>query len=82
MVTIVEGIRYILPALVKGIRLLEMFTHHHQEWGLSELTRAFKLPRSTFYRLAPDRYPHHGKFLRSNPKGEHQTLFLLKCPTG
>ena len=29
--------RYIVPGLVRGMRLLEQFTHNQQEWGLSEL---------------------------------------------
>ena len=43
--------RYIVPGLVRGIRLLELFTHKQQEWGLSELARALHMPRSTVFRL-------------------------------
>jgi len=44
--------RYLVPGLVRGMRLLEKFTHSQQEWGLSELARELKLPRSTVFRLA------------------------------
>ena len=43
--------RYIVPGLLRGMRLLEQFTHNQQEWGLSELARALQLPRSTVFRL-------------------------------
>ena len=43
--------RYIVPGLVRGMRLLEQVTHNQQEWGLSELARALHLPRSTVFRL-------------------------------
>jgi DNA-binding IclR family transcriptional regulator len=44
--------RYLVPGLVRGMRLLEKFTHNQQEWGLSELARVLELPRSTVFRLA------------------------------
>jgi len=43
--------RYIVPGLVRGMRLLEQFTHKQQEWRLSELARALQMPRSTVFRL-------------------------------
>jgi len=43
--------RYIVPGLVRGMRLLEQFTHKQQEWRLSELARALHMPRSTVFRL-------------------------------
>ena len=43
--------RYIVPGLVRGMRLLEQFTHKQQEWRLSELARTLNMPRSTVFRL-------------------------------
>ena len=43
--------RYLVPGLMRGMRLLEKFTHNQQEWRLSELARALELPRSTVFRL-------------------------------
>lgn len=44
--------RYLVPGLVRGLRLLELFDRAHPEWSLSELAAAAELPRSTAYRLA------------------------------
>ena len=43
--------RYLVPGLMRGMRLLEKFTHNQQEWRLSGLARALELPRSTVFRL-------------------------------
>ena len=43
--------RYLVPGLVRGLRLLELFDRAQPEWNLSELAAAAGLPRSTTYRL-------------------------------
>ena len=43
--------RYLVPGLVGGLRLLELFDRARPEWTLSELAAAAGLPRSTTYRL-------------------------------
>ena len=43
--------RYLVPGLVRGLRLLELFDRARPEWNLSELSAAAGLPRSTTYRL-------------------------------
>ena len=43
--------RYLVPGLVRGLRVLELFDRAHPEWNLSELAAAAGLPRSTTYRL-------------------------------
>ena len=43
--------RYLVPGLVRGLRLLELFDRGRPEWTLSELAAAAGLPRSTTYRL-------------------------------
>ena len=43
--------RYLVPGLVRGLRLLELFDRARPEWNLSELAAAAELPRSTTYRL-------------------------------
>ncbi len=43
--------KYIVPGLVRGLQLLELFDREHPEWNVAELTAAAELPRSTTYRL-------------------------------
>ena len=43
--------RYLVPGLVRGLRVLELFDRTRPEWNLSELAAAAELPRSTTYRL-------------------------------
>ena len=66
--------RYLVPGLVRGMRLLEQFTHNQQEWSLSELARALELPRSTVFRLVYtleqlkylERHPQHKTYQLGN----------------
>ena len=64
--------RYIVPGLVRGMRLLEQFTHKQQEWGLSELARALHMPRSTVFRLVHTL--EQLKYLEHHP--QHKTYQL------
>ena len=43
--------KYIVPGLVRGLRLLELFDREHPEWSVAELAAAADLPHSTTYRL-------------------------------
>ena len=46
-----ESDRYTVPALERGLRLLERFGPHHPVWAAPELARALELPRSTVFRM-------------------------------
>lgn len=43
--------KYIVPGLVRGLHLLELFDREHSEWNVAELAAAAGLPHSTTYRL-------------------------------
>ena len=43
--------KYMVPGLVRGLQLLELFDREQPEWNVAELAEAAELPRSTTYRL-------------------------------
>jgi DNA-binding IclR family transcriptional regulator len=43
--------RYIVPALERGLKVLELFDRQHVELGPPEIAKALKLPRTTVFRL-------------------------------
>ena len=42
---------YVVPALERGLRVLELFDRHRTEISAPEVVRELRLPRSTVFRL-------------------------------
>lgn len=46
-----EALRYIVPALERGLLILSQFSRENRQIGAPELTQRLQLPRSTVFRL-------------------------------
>ncbi len=66
-----EGPAYIVPALERGLRLLQAFSRDEPVQSIGGLAKELGLPRSTTFRLA-DTLVHLGFLVRDEDSGEYR----------